>query len=556
MKKAISRWLSVILAVCMTVVCVPISAYSAPKRVDNAVWKYQSWNDTQEKEIPSDWMESTEDGVIADYQKFFAGGVASPILYRSDLDAYENSLAEFDITVLSEYDGFFRVGFLGRFQDGKNLSGIALEKGYQYTNLKNGSEQWPALENQGTLMKPGTAYHVEIVTADDTMTLYVDGVKSAVRTNLKADAPEKGIMAFRIWGGDKAADAGKKVKIENFTYKEIRHSSILEEKAEIAEEEWGSAEYEIPVAFAEVSSLASIKNNGQSLVEGEDYEITEDAIIIKKDYIASQTDSFTLDIEFDDGSSGKFQMICKRAFVQEEYVEDFSDGNLENWEQISGNGTVSMEDTGMLINGATCLVDNGSLNMQDGEMEVVFEELNDDGGVGLVFRADDGEWESVYNTDSAVYQYYTSKWNVKNSAGANRQVHEEGTPLVKRNGVDHKLKIRFMGQVLTMWMDDQIMFSQEVSEVGQREGKIGLSTAGNSKILVKKVMARNLQPLQVSKEEVETTQIEKDGLSVTMNAQFPQVIRYQLNGNMMNGAELPYYYVTINTVDYLSLIHI
>lgn len=78
---------------------------------------------------------------------------------------------------------------------------------------------------------------------------------------------------------------------------------------------------------------------------------------------------------------------------------------------------------------------------------------------------------------------------------------------------------------------------------------MGIFANSNTDTIIKKVVFRSIVPFVETEEELKLVSIENDGLKVTLDNTFPRVIDYEMNGKHMNGSELRYNYVTINTVD-------
>lgn len=56
--------------------------------------------------------------------------------------------------------------------------------------------------------------------------------------------------------------------------------------------------------------------------------------------------------------------------------------------QKGGSGTIENTEDGLHIKGGTTLHFENATLAENGEIELVFEELNDDGGVGFLYRID------------------------------------------------------------------------------------------------------------------------------------------------------------------------
>lgn len=139
----------------------------------------------------------------------------------------------------------------------------------------------------------------------------------------------------------------------------------------------------------------------------------------------------------------------------------------------------------------------------------------------------------------------------KDDGGSKNRYIWDAVQNMSRDGVvDIKVKMRYVDDSITLWVDDQFAHTAQVSQAETTVGGMGLYVDNNGDILVKKVVFREIVPYQETEGEREPVTIENDGLSVRLDSDFPHVIDYTLNGKVMNGAELRYNYVTINTTDY------
>lgn len=288
------------------------------------------------------------------------------------------------------------------------------------------------------------------------------------------------------------------------------------------------------MTLAQDDTVTAVKNGVEALAADTDYTLSENKLVISKDYIAKQADTFSLNVEFDGGSQSQVTFTKKVPFEQFEYVMDFTT-QQEGVVQKGGSGTIEYTEDGLHIKGGTTLHFENAPLAENGEIELVFEELNDDGGVGFLYRIDGDVWQSVYNENSSRYQYDTSLWNYRSNKTSSYQVLEDGTPIFKRNGYNHTLKLRYVGNTVIMWLDGQHMKDIRIASMDSLKGIIGLSTEDATEIILKKVTYKNIDNLQLSESSEEKT-ISLGDMSVKLAADFPRVISYELNSKTMYGS--------------------
>ncbi len=555
--KRIRRLGSILLSVCLvfqmfTALAVPVAAAQTEYQPDfsKVEWKYQNNGSNAVKEIPEGGVLPSESGkgIVIDYTKFENQSV---IVYDPAAPHYTDSELEFDVTVLAEQSGFYRFIPVGRFQDGNNYAGLGYDIQYMFNTFLNGT-----VTNKnfgGPALKVGVSYHAKLTSVGSVYTLYINGEKAAEYDAGANSLTGAGSYGFRVWGGDQAAAAGKKVLLDNIQFRAYgggsavqQPSTIASKKADIPEASWGKEDVLIPVNFIEGSSLESLTNGEQALTGENDFTVTAEGILIKKEYIAALADTTVLTVTFQYGEPETFTLRKVKAFVGDEYVEDFSDGDISNWKNQAGSGTITLEEGGMRVTGQTRLVDTDSPEFENGEIEIWVEALNDDGQLGLSFRNTMDSWQSVYNTDSAVQNYAFSRWNYRDSAGTNQEKALD-SPFFKGA---HHLKVRFIGDTVSLWVNEQYTFTATIAQAAEVYGQMGFVTESKADVLIKKMIYRRLDVLEASPAEGETIQIERDGMQVLLDGGYPRVIQYTLNGKTMLGSEQRYEYVTINSNDY------
>lgn len=549
--KLAKKALSVFLALTMCTGTVPVHTFAAEQikgvtdNVSEAQWTMRHFGSDQELAIQDGWLVPDEsgDGFFADYGKIYQEDGGNIVIYDKSAPSYEDSILEFDITVTGGQPNKYQVAFFPRFQSGRNCDGFAIGEKKTVAAQLSGerAEGWPGVNNSLDMaFEVDQTYHIKMVTAGNTMTVYADG-KLLTSFETRSEITEGG-YGFRIWTQANA----KTVHVEDIVRSKYVVSKLEKTETIIKSGDWGMNDVIIPVTFGEADTIASIKNGEAVLAEGTDYAVDESAITLKKEYIAQQADSVALDILFAEGTESRF-MVTKLDTTTKEYTWTPEKG-IDEWNKIAGSGSITMEENGMRVTGDTKLVNTKAPYLADGEIELTFEQLTDYAYMGFLFRAAmDGSWQGVMQDDD----YGLQRWYYHNSNGNRNGIHGDGSFLLSRDGeADTKLKLRFQGKTLSMWMDDQFMYTGNVSQVSEALGRMGLLTGSKCDILVKKVVFRNVLPFMAEEDNSGNKEISKDGLTVTLADDFPRVKEYDLNGKKMKGTEFEYNYVTINSVDY------
>ena len=527
------------------------------ERVSENGWAVQRQGESQNVELQDGWITPTENGVVIDYGKMVEDtGQEGWVVFDQSAEYYKNSSLEYDITFSNPTQpDFIAVGIATRVTDGANYEGMAITSGtgLERTGRLNGSESYAGVDNMlGVSFEYDVTYHVRLETIDNIITVYLtrDGVEEKLTSFESPIGLDKGTYGFRIWRG------GKTITLENIKRTEIVTSDLDRDVEQIEADRWGTEDVSVPIRFGNGDSVVSVYNGDHELILDQDYAISDNTLVLKKKYLAAQEGNFRLQVNFEKGSTAALWVMKIDLSEQEEYIWT-PDQGIDMWTQMEGNGTFELQEDGMRVTGRNVLVNELAPMAVNGEIEVTFEFLDDDWerdqknhGIGTLFRADQtaGTWQSL-----AVDGYVSSTpiWNFIKSDGTSAEFTLDGDVLMSRDGVkDFKIKQRFENDSITLWMDDQVVYSQGINKAESVPGNMGIILNGDlGDILVKKVVFRQLNPLQEETGERQTTSISNDGLTVNLDQDFPRVADYELNGKTMNGSEIRYNYVTINSVN-------
>ncbi|OUP48085.1 endo-alpha-N-acetylgalactosaminidase family protein, partial [Lachnoclostridium sp. An181] len=514
-------------------------------------WVLQRQSEDTSVELQDGWITPDEDGngVTIDYGKIVEDtGNEGWVVFDSDEPKYKNSSLEYDITFSEPTQGdWVAVAPATRVTDGKNYEGFAITEGsgLERTGRVNGSESYANIDNlPGLKFEYDKTYHLRMETIDNNITVYVtaDGEEQKLTSFESPIGLGESTYGFRIWRG------GKKITLDNIERKEIITSSLGRNVEQIEKDKWGTEDVSIPVQFGKGDSISAIYNGDQELEEGQEYEVTDNTLVLKKEYIVSLGSPIQLNIEFAMGSEATLYVIQYEPGKAQEYVWT-PDQGIDMWKSISGDGSFELQDDGLHITGTNALVNTLSPLTANGEIEITFESLYDYEGIdmGAIFRADGNNWQGVASTGSEGGEGY---WDFLNNGSKSRIIWDGNQNMALGGVADSKVKIRFMNDSVTFWMDDQFAQTSSISQANPNLGNMGVYVDNRGDIIVKKVVFRELLPFEETTGERQLETIENDGLTVRLDADFPRVVDYTLNGKTLNGSEVRYNYVSINTVDY------
>lgn len=499
------------------------------------------------------WITTTETGgVRIDYGKIVSDtGKEGWVLFDGEAPYYKNSELSYDITFTDATQApWIAVALAPRVTSGKGYDGFAITQttGLERHSNNGGGDGYDSISNLANVsFEYDKTYHIRMVAEESHFTVYVTVPGGEEQKLTEFDSPidpAEGSYGFRIWRG------GKTITIENVERREIIISSLDREAVQIAGKNWGAEDVSVPISLSSGDTVAVIFNGETELTAGQDYTVDDNVLTLKKEYIAKQDDTFRLKVAFAQGSESELLVVKYDPEALQEYTWT-PDMGCDMWKSISGSGTFKMTEDGsaMRVTGTNALVNNLAPILANGEIEITFQALRDQDGheMGALFRSDANNWQAVGSTDSINGE---GVWDFIKNGNKNRIIWD-GTQNMSYGDVkDSKIKVRYMENSITFWVDDQFAHTASVSQAETSMGGMGLYVDNQGDVLVKKVVFREVRPFEEATGEQTPKTIAKDGLTVRLDGEFPRVIDYTLNGKTLNGAELRYNYATINTVDY------
>lgn len=519
---------------------------------ENSGWVFQKQNSSETVTPQDGWITVSENGTkaVIHYGKVVEDAGEGWVIFDGSAPQYKNSNLEYDLTFTDPTQGdWIAVAPVTRVTDGRNYEGFAFTSGtgLERQSRRDGSESYAGISNLlGIKFEYNKTYHLRMETIENVITVYLtrDGVEEKLTSFESQAGLDKGSYGFRIWRGSKT------ITLENIKRTEIVTSSLERSTEVLSKDAWGKTGVSIPVQFGSEDEISSIMNGDETLNPGTDYTVEDSVFTLKQEYIAAQEGTFRLQVKFAKGSACSL-WIVQRDSVAKEYTWT-PDQGVDMWESVDGSGSFELAEDGkaMHVTGTNALINKLTPIAIDGEIEITFEALRDLDGydMGALFRADDvaGNWQAVASTDSINGE---GVWDFVTPGGKSRIVWD-GVQNMSRDGViDIKVKVRFVEDSITFWIDDQFANVCTKSQAESVMGNMGLYVDNNGEILVKKVVFRELFPFEEAERQRETVSIANDGLTVRLDKDFPRVVDYTLNQKVMKGAKLSYDYVTINTVD-------
>ena len=384
----------------------------------------------------------------------------------------------------------------------------------------------------------------------------IDGKTVLTYNNAEKFQPKAGTAGLRVWGWGTGVTQGS-IKVDYVKAGELEIPSevvLTPSRLELDGDEALAGDVEITLSNTE-NPLVSIAADDTVLESGTDYKVQDDKVTILRDTVAKllkghpSESEIILDFTFKDSFKAVFTIYVLREEPAFTYERDFSKG-IEGFEKVSGSGTVVQEGSGAVIKGEGIFIDQDSAAARNQEVEFTYNPLTDGVGYGIILRYVSPDEYLYIGPSSHKNQWYT-RWSVYNQNGQVQEIDDCGFVMAGRED-PYKIKARISDQVVTLFIDNEIVYSKEISSLTGKAGKIGFRTKADTQIKVYGMKQQNAVLLKASAGAVTEKTISSGSMDVVMDSAFPRVIRYELAGGAgAGGQEKPLYYVEVNNTVYI-----
>lgn len=236
---------------------------------------------------------------------------------------------------------------------------------------------------------------------------------------------------------------------------------------------------------------------------------------------------------------------------QNPYVQNFDDGKIGGWQAVVGTAsTLAVENNQMKVirgkDNNLIVVDQNSPQLADGDYEFQFTLKDGDSRVGAIFR-----YTSQSSWAFAGYNNNDGTWLIECPGG-----WKDGIVGPKLSSdKQYTMKVRFIGNKITLWLDGKLVFDENVSLAGfpTGAGKIGVRTWYDNKTLYfdnfkYSTPAPAEQPgvRLITNKDVITS----NDMKVTIDKEFPNVVQYEKNSSVLYGTDTSMDVVKINGTEY------
>ena len=230
------------------------------------------------------------------------------------------------------------------------------------------------------------------------------------------------------------------------------------------------------------------------------------------------------------------------------YHRDFANG-LGNLEKISSGGILKAGNGSASMTGDGIFIDQDSVAAKNTEVEFAFNPKNVSCNYGVILRYVSEE-EYLYVGPSSQYNQHYTSWAVYSQSGKLADIEDAGFVLDGRE-TPYQAKVRVVDDVVTVFLDHELIYSGVVNGMTENAGKIGFRTTQSSGMDVYGFTQRSVENPAESTESQGSFSISSSEMTVSMDQSFPRVISYALTGGAsVSGQTKPIHRVEINNTVY------
>lgn len=473
-----------------------------------------------------------------------------------DADSPDLSNGELSVDVDLKYAAAGRYSFVFRYKDKDNWSAVGYDVGGQWKlfNMKNGTQS-----NQNIFTyNPNTTYNIRIAFADTDLEVYIDDNQVCRQSGVLSGGEDSaGKMGIRTWGyeGNYAH-----IIVDNMKYTRVNAVSISPKEVTIRSLEAG--EYDIPVRLSSRLNpfeKLTVEDQGtvRDLEKDKDYVVDDSGdtpvVLIKKEYIAQIKDreQTVIHFVFGEGYSTDFTVNMgsdEKAFT---YTRDFADG-IEGFVLKEGTGNVVSRDGKAFMTGNGIFIDEKSQQSRNNEIEFTFDPKSDSMGMGAVLRYAGPDQDYLWVGPVSQAAQHETVWAITTRSGQ-KVSWPDGYFVLSDRGKPYRVKVRVVEDVVTVFVDYAETYTASVSGIPTHAGQVGFKSGGSGMSVYGFTQndAAFVNRQTQTREEV----ISSDQMSVTVDADFPRVIQYDVtqSGTAM-GQENPIHEIELNNRRYVPAV--
>lgn len=462
----------------------------------------------------------------------------------------KNGFIEADVTNRS--DG--RIGFLFRQKSATVFAGLGYD-GNGVWNWITGNGGYGEFTS-GAPLANGQKNHIRIEYVGANIRLLING-REVGRKNVAELNLDEGNIGLRTWGYDEGNTQGG-MDIDNIVVGKFNAVLLNPENKTVRYHEAGT--YDIPVSLSQVdNAFERLEVDGQPLTVGKDYTVNADASIITltKEWIAQKKTeggtSTAIKFIFADGYIATFnlQVLGKPSDTKETYMRDFAKG-IDGFEKVIGSGTITNDTNKKTLDITNAnnlvMIDKNSPDLHNSEVEYTFDPKNDNGNFGIVVRYEnENSWTMIGQEGAGAN---STSWIAYTSNGQKTKLCDDGNRIYAKRVKPYKVKVRVVEDVVTIFLDNAEIYTGKVAGMTNGTGKSGIRNWGGSGTSIPYMTVSSSDFVENETSAITSKSIASTKMNVEVDANFPRIIDYTVDGKVMKGQEKPVYVVEVNNVYY------
>ena len=458
-----------------------------------------------------------------------------------------DGFVEMNLTMEEAPDGV-RMAIIFHYNGPTDWDGIGLDRGSWLWFTGSGG-YGNVTSSKTSFTHAGESHKIRVEYRGKSVRVLEDDTE-IINTEVANYGGKAGQIGLRLWGqADPGWDGHCKFNVDDVkTGDLLEEATISPESFKVDYEEAGKEDLKVTLGEKN-ADLKEILAGETALKEGQDYTVTGKEVTIKSSYIASLKESAltTLTFVFADGQKKDCRIQIEKPEEEVRYSRNFADG-LEGFEKVSGAGTLTAENGGAAMTGEGLFIDQKSADLKNQEVEFTYDPLNNNCNYGVVLRyTDPGNY--IYVGPASQYGQHYTNWGIYGPGGQIASIQDSGFVLSGRVE-PYKVKVRVVENRITIFLDNEEIYNGEVNGITMAAGKTGFRSTAGTQFRVYGLTQQNAAAPADIKGEIKESTIQSEEMTVTMDQDFPRVIRYELEGTTVTGQETAVHEVEINNTVY------
>lgn len=476
------------------------------------------------------------------------------LIYDQDSPDLASGELSLDVDTSTMVEG--RFSFVFRYKDAANWNAVGIDVGGQWRlfTMSNGQ-----LSSKDIFTyNPAQNFNIRIGFADSDLEVYIDDNQVYKNSGvLPAGENAAGKMGIRTWGYD---GHFARVIVDNMKYTKTNAVSLNPRSVTLRQAEAGT--YDLAVRLSTplnpFKELTVDQENGEpvALELEKDYTVSEDqlTVTIKKEYLKKIADAekTTIHFVFQESFTTDFVINIGREEEEFTYSRDFAEG-IDGFTLKEGNGQIQEGDGKVSLTGNGIFIDDNSVESTNNEIEFTFDPVTDSMGMGAVLRYAGADQDYLWVGPVSQSSQHETVWAVSTRSGQ-KVTWPDGYFVLANRGVPYKVKVRVVEDVVTVFVDDAETWTGTVNGLPVQAGKVGFKSGGGGMAVYAFTQNDAHFPKAVTEEVTEET-ISSGDMTVTVDKEFPRIIKYELaDGTGTTGQEKAVNGVEINNTYYTPVV--